>query len=81
MFVVENVILTEAVIACTAGAIAELQVRIGGIGAAADRALVPITLLGLLLALLLGGSLELNGLVRNGQREDESAWSKTLGNS
>ena len=64
MYVVKDVILAEAVIARAAGAIAELQIREVGIGAAADGALVAVALLGFLLFLLADGGLEVHGLLR-----------------
>ena len=63
MLVVENVVLAEAVIPRTAGAIPELEVGIVRIRPSADAALVVIALFPGLFCLLLGGVLELNGLV------------------
>ena len=62
MDVGEDVILTEAVISGALAAIAELQVGIVGIRAAADGALVVIALLLGLFLLLLGRTLELHRL-------------------
>jgi len=63
MLVVEDMVHTEAVVARAAGAVAEFQVRAVRVGPAADGALVPVALLGLLLPLLADGGLELNRLV------------------
>jgi hypothetical protein len=40
MFVAEDVVLAETVIACTAGAVAELQIGMRGVRFAADSAFV-----------------------------------------
>ena len=42
--VIKNVVCAVAVVACTLGAVTELQGGIGGIRAAADRALVTVAL-------------------------------------
>ena len=62
MLVVENVILTEAMVAGAAGAVAELQLGVVGVGSSAHSALVAIAPLRLLFLLLADGGLELNGL-------------------
>ena len=62
MLVGENVIGAEAVVACAAGTIAELQIGIVGVGAAAHGALVAIAPLGFLFLLLAHGGLEVDGL-------------------
>ena len=53
MHVVEDVVLTEAVVPDALAAVTELQIRVVGIRAAADGALVAIALLLGLLGLLL----------------------------
>ena len=45
MGVVVNMVFAIAMVAAAAGAIAELQIRMGGIGAATDGAFMPIGLL------------------------------------
>ena len=62
MHVVEDVVLTEAVVPDALAAVTELQIRVVGIRAAADGALVAIALLLGLLGLLLLGLTELDGL-------------------
>lgn len=59
---VEDVVLTEAVVPDALAAVTELQIRVVGIRAAADGALVAIALLLGLLGLLLLGLTELDGL-------------------
>ena len=63
MYVVEDVLLAEAVIPLAAGAVPELQVRPLRVGPSADGALVAVAPLLLPLSLLPGGGLELDGLV------------------
>ena len=60
MHVVEDVVLTEAVVPDALAAVTELQIRVVGIRAAADGALVAIALLLGLLGLLLLGLTELD---------------------
>ena len=59
---VENVILTEAMVSGAAGAVPELQLGVVGVGSSAHSALVAIAPLRLLFLLLADGGLELNGL-------------------
>ena len=63
VLVVENMVGAEAVVACAAGAVAELQIGEVCVCAAADGALVAVAPVGLFLALLPHGGLELDGLV------------------
>ena len=61
--VIKNVILAKTVVSGAAGAIAELQVGVFGIGPTAYGAFVTVPLFLDLSRLLLGCSLELDGLV------------------
>lgn len=63
VLVVEDVVLAEAVIAGTAGAVPELQVGVVGVGAAADLAFVAVTLFRFLFQLLADGGFEVDGLM------------------
>ena len=63
VFVIEDMILTETVVACAAGAITELQIGMGGVRFAADCAFVAIAALRLFLLLLSNGRFELDRLV------------------
>ena len=63
MFVVENVIGAEAVVARTAGTVTEFKIRIARVSTAADGTLVAISTLGFFFLLLPNGGFELNRLV------------------
>ena len=63
MHVVEDMVLAETVVSGAAGAVAEFQIGVVGVRAAADAALVPVALLGFLFLLLFHSGLELDGLV------------------
>ena len=63
MLVLENVVLTEAVVPCTAGTVPEFQLWVAGIRPTADGTLVAIAPFSILLFLLANGGLKLYGLL------------------
>lgn len=63
VFVTEDVVLTETVISCAAGAVTEFQIGMGGVRFAADRTFMAIAPLGFFFLLLADSRLKLDRLV------------------
>ena len=63
MDVVKNMLFAEAVIACTAGTVAELQIWEIGVCAAADLTFMAISLFTCFFLLLPDGGVKVNGLM------------------